>query len=218
MRLVRLPSFKIQIGEPLPWSLRDKTGRLLLSHSLCVETKDQLDAMLVHGIYIDVAEAQARYRQLQKQEAPSKPEPLIASTLKTPNSLLERWIRTTDDFRQLTRRLPTTPPAASEIHDFAIYLIELTNRQPDIAVYHMVRQEYAHIYYYGYSHSIHVAILCLLIARRLSWPSLKIMSLVKAALTMNLPILQLQGVLAQQDSPPPGQPDAAGSQPSASRG
>jgi HD-GYP domain-containing protein (c-di-GMP phosphodiesterase class II) len=38
-------------------------------------------------------------------------------------------------------------------------------------------------------------------ARRLQWPRARILSLVHAALTMNMPILQLQGVMAEQDEP-----------------
>jgi HD-GYP domain-containing protein (c-di-GMP phosphodiesterase class II) len=43
--------------------------------------------------------------------------------------------------------------------------------------------------------------LCILLARRLQWPLPRMMSLVKAALTMNMTILELQGQMAAQDVP-----------------
>lgn len=65
----------------------------------------------------------------------------------------------------------------------------------------IVRQESAHLYYYRYNHAIHTAILSLLMARRLQWRSPKVLSLVHAALTVNLPIMHLQGVMAEQGEP-----------------
>ncbi len=54
---------------------------------------------------------------------------------------------------------------------------------------------------YGVTHSVHAAITTHLVARRLSWPLAQILSAFKAALTMNVAMIELQGRLATQISP-----------------
>jgi HD-GYP domain-containing protein (c-di-GMP phosphodiesterase class II) len=44
-------------------------------------------------------------------------------------------------------------------------------------------------------------VLCILITRHLAWPPAKILSLVQAALTMNMTVFELQGQMAAQDHP-----------------
>jgi HD-GYP domain-containing protein (c-di-GMP phosphodiesterase class II) len=79
--------------------------------------------------------------------------------------------------------------------------VELVDLGADIAIYRIVRQDNAKNFYYGYYHSVHTATLCVLMARHLEWPTDRMMSLVKAALTMNLTVLDLQGQMAGQDVP-----------------
>jgi HD-GYP domain-containing protein (c-di-GMP phosphodiesterase class II) len=98
-------------------------------------------------------------------------------------------------------KVPNAPDLPTRVADFAARLIELVDRDVDIALYHCVRQESAHPVYYGYDHSTHTAVLCLLLARRLQWPQPRLLSLVKAAITMNMPVLELQGQMAEQDVP-----------------
>jgi HD-GYP domain-containing protein (c-di-GMP phosphodiesterase class II) len=80
-------------------------------------------------------------------------------------------------------------------------LIDLVDKDVDIALYHAVRQDNADLFFYGYSHSIHSAGLSLLMGRRLNWSEAHISSLMCAAITMNMPILALQGQMAKQDVP-----------------
>ena len=51
-------------------------------------------------------------------------------------------------------------------------------------------------------HAIHCAILTTLTGRQLGWEEGQIASIGCAALTMNLPIFELQAVMAEQDDPP----------------
>lgn len=197
MKLLRLPRSKIRLGEPLPWNVRDETTRLLLSRGHVVESEEQLEALLRRGVFVDIEEARAVEKQLQdaaRQRA-------TFSTLHRTDNLFSLWDQTPDAMRQLLGN-PSDPTFTPEqIEGFARRIIELVDKDVDVALYHMVRQESAHLYYYGYNHSIQTAVLCLLLARRLHWPQTRTLSLVQAALTMNLPILQLQGKMAEQDEP-----------------
>jgi HD-GYP domain-containing protein (c-di-GMP phosphodiesterase class II) len=65
-----------------------------------------------------------------------------------------------------------------------------------------VRQEDRRFALYALTHSLHSAVVSLLTGRHLGWPEEKVASLTCAALTMNLATLELQAVMAEQDTPP----------------
>ncbi len=197
MKLLRLPRSKIRLGEPLPWNVRDEGTRLLLSRGHIIESEEQLDALLTRGAFVDVEEARA----VAHQEDLADRERVHLSALKRPQNLFSLWDQSAGEMQQLMARLPEAPPSPGQIADFASRLIDLVDQDVDMALYHMVRQESAHLYYYGYNHAIHTAILGLLMGRRLQWPQARVLTLVHAALTMNMPILQLQGVMAEQEEP-----------------
>jgi HD-GYP domain-containing protein (c-di-GMP phosphodiesterase class II) len=197
MKLLRLPRSKVRLGEPLPWNIRDESTRLLLSRGHIVESEELLDALLSRGAFVDVEEARA----VAHLEDLAEKERTTLSALKRPANLFSLWDQSAEEMHQLMAKLPEAPPSPGQITDFATRLIHLVDQDVDMALYHMVRQESAHLYYYGYNHAIHASVLCLLMARRLQWPQARILSLVHAALTMNMSILQLQGVMAEQDEP-----------------
>ena len=69
-----------------------------------------------------------------------------------------------------------------------------------------MRQDPKRLSIYGLAHAVHCALVCLLMARRMGWDEDKVLTLMKAALTMNIATLDLQGRLAAQGVPPtPGQ-------------
>lgn len=197
MKLLRLPRSKVRLGEPLPWNVRDEGARLLLSRGHIVESEEQLEALLSRGAFVDIEEARA----VAHQEEQAEKERLSLSALQRPENLFSLWDHSAAEMEKLMAKLPEAPPSLDQITGFAGRLIDLVDQDVDMALYHMVRQESAHLYYYGYNHAIHTAVLCLLLGRRLQWPHARILSLVHAALTMNMPILHLQGVMAEQTEP-----------------
>lgn len=199
MKLLRLPRSMVRLGAPLPWNVRDDQARLLLSRGHVVEDEQMLEALLARGAFVDAEEARA-VAQSQKDEQTER-ERSALSALKRPSNMFSLWDQSAEEMRKLMGGLPEVPIQPSQVFEFAAWLIETVDKDVDIALYHMVRQESSHLFYYGYSHSIHTAVLCLLMARRLHWPESRMMSLVHAALTMNMPILQLQGTMAEQDEP-----------------
>lgn len=197
MKLLRLPRSKIRLGEPLPWNVRDEGTRLLLSRGHVVESEQQLDALLARGAFVDVEEARAAAHLHESAEK----EGATLSTLKRSPNLFGLWDQSAEQLRKLMDHLPDSPLPLDQLTEFTTKLIELVDKDVDMALYHMVRQESSHLYYYGYNHAIHTAVLCLLLARRLDWQPPRTLSLMQAALTMNMPILQLQGAMAEQDEP-----------------
>jgi HD-GYP domain-containing protein (c-di-GMP phosphodiesterase class II) len=69
----------------------------------------------------------------------------------------------------------------------------LVERDPDIAIYLSVRHDQRRLPQYGLTHSLHCALVCQLMGTRSGWPVDRTRTLVQAALTMNLPIIELQG-------------------------
>lgn len=193
MKMFRLPRAKVQIGAPLPWNVRDEQGQLLLSRGQIVESEHQLELLLERGAFVDAQDIHATAR-------PGSQEPPKATMVAPPN-LFGLWNQTTDALHKLLAGVLQELDFAGRMEQFAQHIIELVDRSPDIGIYHCVRQDNAKFFYYGYAHSVHTAMLCILMARHLEWPMGRMMSLVKAALSMNMTILGLQGQMAQQDVP-----------------
>jgi HD-GYP domain-containing protein (c-di-GMP phosphodiesterase class II) len=77
----------------------------------------------------------------------------------------------------------------------------LIERDPDLAIFQVVRQDVRGSALYGVSHSMHTAIAARLAGSRLGWDKAAMSTVFKAALTMNLSMLELQGRLALQPTP-----------------
>ena len=189
MKMLRLPHDKVELGEPLPWNVRDTEGRLLLSRGHIVSSEEQLQALLQRGAFVDIEEIRA-----------AAGLPVTPAAARGPN-LFGLWDHATGELEQLLRHPPRTSDFTDRIDQFAGQIVSLMDRDPDIGIYRTVRQEKVQPFYYGYTHAIHTALIGVLISRRLEWSDSKTMSLVKAALTMNVPILELQGQMAKQDVP-----------------
>lgn len=193
MKLVRLPRFKVQLGKPLPWNVRDEQSNLLLLRGHVIDSEHQLELLLVRGAFVDVLEVRA----VELPEVPL-PERSIPRVL----NLFGLWDRSGDEMRKLMLKVPHTPGLVERVGVFVADLIARVDQDVDIALYHAIRQESEDPFFYGYNHAVHTAILCLLMARRLHWSEARTVSLVKAAITMNMAVLDLQGQLSNQDVPP----------------
>jgi hypothetical protein len=192
VKMLRLPRAKVVLGLALPWSVRDEHGQLLLSRGHVVETEHQLDQLLLRGAFVDVEEVRA----VEQAAAPAQTQ-----APKLPPNLFGLWDQTTVDLKNLLGVAFHEADFVGRLAQFTQRLLELVDCSADIAIYRCVRQDNAHNFYYGYSHAVQTALLCILMARHLHWPQERLLSLVNAALTMNLSIMELQGQMAAQDVP-----------------
>jgi HD-GYP domain-containing protein (c-di-GMP phosphodiesterase class II) len=192
MKMLRLPRSKVRIGTPLPWNVRDADGLLLLSRGHVVESEHQLEALLQRGAFVDAEEVKV-------VERPAEPEQAKAPV--APPNIFGLWEQTGEGLKKLLTDVTQLPDFAGRMDQFAHHILELVDFNADVGLYRSVRQDNAKNFYYGYSHSVHAAVLCILMSRHLQWPHDRMMSLVKAALTMNMTILDLQGQMAAQDVP-----------------
>jgi HD-GYP domain-containing protein (c-di-GMP phosphodiesterase class II) len=189
LRLLRLVQRQVAVGQPLPFGVRDEHGKLLLARGHVVENEAQLEALLERGAYVDAEEARALL-----QVAPAE-----AAVRKA--TLFDQW-------EQLIRRLERVlasiaePDFPARVTELASALLALQQRDLDIGIYVAMRQDPKRLPVYGLTHAIYTAMACGLAARRLAWSQTQTERLVCAALTMNLPIIDLQGRLATQGNKP----------------
>ena len=194
MKLIQLPHSKVELGAPLPWSVRDKNGRLLLSIGQVIETEQQLGQLLLFGAYVNSIDIKADADRLLLHHSHKENVPV---------SLLASWEQAPDFLQTLLTHPERKTDFAGQTERFALHVLMLHDANPDFSIYRAVRQEKisASSYGYGYTHSLHTATLCILLARHLGWPQQRLISLIKAALTMNMSIVKLQCQMAAQNTP-----------------
>jgi HD-GYP domain-containing protein (c-di-GMP phosphodiesterase class II) len=158
---------------------------LLLAIGQVVTSDEQMEALFERGMLVDIAELQTVREQVL--EAPAEQLPAL-------------WKRSIDRVGQTLLALP--PDGLDAVLDeVAQPLVALVDRDPDLAIFQVLRQHGNCHTQYGVNHSIHCAIAAFLSAHRLGWEALDSQRAFKAALTMNVSMLELQGQLATQNAP-----------------
>lgn len=180
--LQRLVSGDIVLGEPLRWNVYDTHGVLLLSRGHVLHTTQQLDEILSRGLCAKSDEYAAAMR---------KPPPDRVS----PFHLLE----------EAEKQLPVLISHKAQISDFPARMRHLAEKieqacdlDQEAALAWML---VGGVRSYVICHSIHSAVLSELLAKFIGWPKEERLSLLCAALTMNLGMLTLQDQLYHQSTP-----------------
>jgi HD-GYP domain-containing protein (c-di-GMP phosphodiesterase class II) len=187
----------IAIGEPLPFRVLDSLARLLLSQGQRVASDNQLAALLERGAWVEYEQVQL-LRQAQAQAGGSKP----ASGAQRQISLFDRWEQQVWDLDTLLRKVGRQVSMVAELEACADVLLALIDRDADVALFMAVRQGERRFALYALTHGIHTAVLGVLAARQLGWTPQRVACVARAALTMNLSLLELQAVMAEQATQP----------------
>lgn len=193
MQLLKLVQSKVQVGVPLPWNVRNSDGNLLLARGHVIQSDEQLETLLDRGAYVDADEVRALARAAAEAGAGLK-------TSKHPPSLFELWDQTVLRLQGLLKSAGQDSEFPIHLQTLAVDIAALVARDADIGIYTTVRQEKNKLFYYGYAHAVHTALLGTLMAQRMGWPEERILTLIQAALTMNIAIVELQGRMAAQDT------------------
>ncbi len=192
MKMLRLPRSKVRLGQAVPWNVYEQSGTLLLRRGNVVYNEHQLELLLKRGAYVDAQELVAGRDDVVA--------PAPAAVVRQHN-LFDLWDQTTEKLHRIAADVSAHAGFAAQLERFVLEIVALVDRNPEIAIYRAVRQESAKAFYYGYSHSVHTAMMSILLSRHLGWEQQRMLVLVRAALTMNLSILELQGQMASQDVP-----------------
>ena len=173
---------RVRLGAPLPFNVRDADKTLLLARGQRVDSADQLVALFDRGALVDLAELQTAREEILK--APRQQLPKL-------------WSRCFDRVAQTLMSQPERGYAAA-VEEAAGPVQTLIERDPDLAIFQVLRQGANLDTDYGAQRSLQCAITSFLVAQRLGWPQEQIERGFKVALTMNVSMLELQGQLARQ--------------------
>ena len=97
-------------------------------------------------------------------------------------------------------RHPDEPGFAAELDTVTEVILQTVNAAPEAGLFEMIYGE--EIAGYAIAHSLQTAFVTALVAQRLEWPLRDQQTLVKASLTMNISMLELQDTLVRQPTPP----------------
>lgn len=183
MKLIPLSKVRqaMHAGVTLPWGVRDASGTLLLAKGNVVADERALQALLVRGVFVDEDEAGGAINRVEKP----KQEVSLISLWSSMESRLGTLLRT-----------PNDPHFLERVNDAITKIMHMTNGNVDLLIFLIMRHDHSRLANYGITHSLHSAAVSGLLSRRLDWPERQRRSLVGAALTMNLSMLDLQGRLA----------------------
>lgn len=167
------------LDKPLPWDVFDNSGALLLCKGYKLARESQREVLMARGLYVEEG-------LISTQKAP------VESRTFDPFRL---WDSIITELEALLRNMRVEADFCGQIQSLAKLIHELSQRSPDTALAAIIltgQKQYPII------HSIHVAVMCDLVAQRLGWQPDRRLSLVCAALTMNLAMLDLQQKLCTQ--------------------
>lgn len=188
MKLIPLSQVSgvLHAGVTLPWNVRDGNGTLLLSCGQVLATERSLESLLERGVYVDAAEVAVSRGQ---------PEPAEE------DSMTARWSATEARLGTVLKAVKD-PLFLPRLEDSIRAISALADGNVDLLIFLILRHDHSRPLNYGVVHSLHTAAICSLLSRRKSWDELQRRSLIGAALTMNLGMLDLQGSLAARAGRP----------------
>ncbi|WP_240001873.1 HD-GYP domain-containing protein [Parvibium lacunae] len=180
----RLSPEHLQIDKPLPWDVYDAQGQLLLRKGYLVEKDRQIEMLLERGMFVDAEQFKA-----------SRDDDKPAAPVFNPFWLWD------DIFKKLTRILKNIEQVddfADSIEAMASLLQFLSDKDADAGISVLLLLDTGK---YPVAQSLHTAVVCELVAKRMGWSQADRLSLVSAAMTMNVGMMELQGWLVNQNTP-----------------
>lgn len=195
MKLLRLPPSKVKLGVPLRWNVRLEDGELFLTRGHIIENQHQLDLILERGMFVEAAEARA-YGSDVVAEAPQE-----APKIDRQENLFDLWEKMNRRLEALFKDFPEVPDFQAQVDALARDILALMDQDADIGIFQAMRQDHDAYSTCAYTHAVHSALIAILLARRLHWSEAQVLTLAKAALSMNAPIMVLQGRMAAQEGP-----------------
>jgi HD-GYP domain-containing protein (c-di-GMP phosphodiesterase class II) len=216
MKVVPLSPEGLRIGRPLPFSVRDGLGAVLLAKGSAIQTDKQLQLLRSREIFIDPTEMESVQRayngqldQMLRQDvalgriASARPE-YEALQLGTAGRPAERPL----DWPNLQMRLrlllvdPRGADWVARLRALRDDVLELVGRHPDRALMRLTHDASNEFQDYSANHSLFVCVLGSMACGLLpGWQAAWTDALTLAALTMNVSVTQAQDELARQSGP-----------------
>jgi HD-GYP domain-containing protein (c-di-GMP phosphodiesterase class II) len=177
---------RVRPGAPLPFNVRDADRTLLLARGQMIESDEHLEALFQRGALVDIAELLQPGEVVRNAPRGQLPKLWAGCMAKV----------------SATLRADPGPGFENALDDAAGPVQALIERDPDLAIFQVLRQGANGDAAYGVQRSLQTAITGYLVAQRLGWDGSQCERLFKVALTMNISMLELQGQLSRQAMPP----------------
>lgn len=187
----KIPPSLARVGKELQVDVYAKNGILLLKKGHYVLSGELRNKLLSFGMG-DTEEIEARLERERRERAAARDAEEAARKV---NPLTELEFQTRRAQNLLHHAL-AAPGFIDGIREIAHSLIRVAEWQPDGLIAATLLVPYKD---YGSSHSVHVAALLSVLGRRLGLSQQDRHSLVCAALTMDIAIIELQSMLANYD-------------------
>ncbi|MBF0565295.1 MAG: PilZ domain-containing protein [Nitrospirae bacterium] len=185
MKMRHVKMGDVQVGKPLRMPIYDESGQLMLGKGHVVTEKDILNS-ITKGIIIDMEEVE------RPEEAGQELEADIIPIEDTPFDTLDLAKMTLSG---LFRNLRTERDFNSKIAAICRSLEEVCKIDEDLALGTILLEQSQR---YPIVHQMHTAIVCEIVSKRLGWSMGERASLLSAALTMNISMIDLQEMLQGQ--------------------
>ena len=216
MNLVPLSIDSIHFGQPLPFVLRGADGTLLAQKGFVIRNREDLNTLLARGVqlHVDTDESGESHRAymagLQRmliadtnlgEIASMKISAMEQTERKAQESGPADWPALQERATQLLR-FPQTGDFGSRFQALHEELLRHSTHTPDATVLALIYLSAQETRLYSATHAMLVSCVCMLTAREvLNWPEAKVLTLGRAALSMNLAMTELQDQLVQQAHP-----------------
>ena len=216
MTLTAINIDSIQLGQPLPFTLRASSGALLAQKGYVIRSRTDLETLIARGteLCIDPNESGDSHRQylsqLQSMLLSERPLGDIAALKLTAVADSDRNdnSRGMPDWHELQLhanhmlRLAQSYNFNLRFWELNETLARVSQQFPDATLLALVHISAQETQMYSATHSMLVACVCMIVARgTLRWPEAQVRRVGCAALGMNLAMTELQDQLALQTEP-----------------
>ena len=216
MNLVPLSVDSIHFGHPLPFVLRGADGALLAQKGFVIRNREDLNLLLSRGVQlcVDTDESGESHRAylagLQRMLIADTNLGEIASMKISAAEPTERdrldtgpadWPELQERATQLLRA-PQTGDFGSRFQALHEELTRHSTQSPDATVLALIYLSAQETRMYSATHAMLVSCVCMITASEmLRWPEARVLTLGRAALSMNIAMTELQDQLVQQAMP-----------------
>ena len=222
MNLVPIDFDTIQMGRPLPFSLRARDGTLLAEKGYVIFSREYLRALVGPGtgLYVDIAESDSqsgagvqprpsltRNDGVEEQIAGpslSPVDPGVAGNggCSGSGTGAPDWLNLQVQANALLRET-SAAQFTFRLDRVQAQLNRHSNLNPDGTLFALIHLSASELRMYSATHAMLVSVMCGLAAREvLNWTPALEATVCKAALTMNISMIELQDQLASQVEPP----------------
>ena len=210
MKLVPFSPQYLRLNEPLPFGVRDATGRLLLNAGKTIDNRANLEEIAKQPLFAEETESADWNRRLaaamdQMSRQGASPKDVVAARPEgtSRDAAAPKVLTLAEQWQDLVSQLDTTlrdvrPGVDWRSRLFAVHARAraLAQRRLDASLYHLVYEAGHSTHKYSCHHALLTLLICEQAAPLLGWDLAMTDSVGRAALCMNVAMLRLQDQLA----------------------